>query len=135
MFNNLEAALKKEYTDREDDFEKTTEQSDGGPDNDGHSGKPYERVDTCQDEMNTPDDISRKAHPGEPRPPLLPGQEEESADDIESADGGAFVGEDSAVGCGDANAVTEEETREHLRHAEENHQRGNDCDSPRPTLI
>src|SRR5262249_34088457 len=108
---------------------------DGSPDNDGHSGKSYERVDTCQDEMDTPDDISRKAHLGEPRRPFLPGQKKEPADNIESADGGAFVGEDGAVGFGDANAVTEEEARKPLRHTEENHQRGNDCDSPSPTLI
>src|SRR6516162_1437397 len=98
------------------------EDCDGSPDNNGHSGKPYERVDTCQDEMDASDDISRKAHLGEPSRPFLPGQEEAPTDDIESADGGAFVGEDRTVGCGDANAMTEEEAREHLRHAEENHE-------------
>jgi len=108
---------------------------DGSPDNDSHSGKSNERVDTRQDEMNTPDNIGRKAHLGEPRRPFLTGQEKEPTDEIESADGGGFVGEDSAFGFGDANAVPEKETCKHLRHTEENHQRGNDCGSPRPTLI
>jgi hypothetical protein len=97
------------------------EDCDGSPDNDGHSSNPHERVDPCQGQMDPTDDISDKAQLGEARRPLLPGQEEEPADDIESADGGAFEGEDGAVGCGDANAVTEEEAREHLRHTEENH--------------
>src|SRR5262249_6613276 len=110
------------------------EDCDGGPDNDGHSGKSYERVDTCHDEMDTPADIGHKAHLGEPRRPFLPSQEEEPAGDIEGADGGAFVGEDGAVSRGDAKAVAKEEARYHLRHAEEDHQRGDEADSPRPTL-
>src|SRR5262249_56632821 len=64
-----------------------------------------------------------------PAPPLRPGQKREPADNIESADGGAFIDEDRAVGFGDAYVVTEEETRQYLCDTEENHQRGHDCDS------
>jgi hypothetical protein len=87
---------------------------DGGPDSDGH--------------------IGRKAHLGEPGGPFPSSQEEEPADDIESPDGAPFVDKDSAFPYGNANAPTEEEARKHLRHTEENHQCGNDRDSPRPTL-
>jgi hypothetical protein len=52
---------------------------------------------------------------------------------IEGADGGALIGEDDAVGWGDSKAGAEDEARENLRHTQENHQRGNDGDSPRPS--
>src|SRR5262245_53401207 len=85
--------------------------------------------------MDAAGNISHKADDSEPRRPLLPGQKKGTADNIQSADGGDFIDEDSAVGFGDAYVVTEEETRKHLCDTEENHQRGNGCDSSRPTLL
>src|SRR5262249_35698589 len=108
---------------------------DGRPDNDSHSCESYKRVDPGHDEMDAAGDISHKAHYGEPRRPPLPGQKKGTADNRKSPDGGAFIDEDSAVGFGDAYVVTEEETRKYLCDTEENHSRGNDCNSSRPTLL
>src|SRR5262245_53636124 len=85
--------------------------------------------------MDAAGDISHKEDGSEPRRPPLPGQKKGTADNIESADNGDFIDEDSAVGFGDAYVVTEGETRKHFCDTEENHQRGNGCDSSRPTLL